>query len=286
MQKIKYFISTINFSPFTRKKISSVLPKMIDKGIKNIEISSFHPFEKNMSDMLVDFSENADILLHNYAPPVRRKIFLNLSSMDGDAVLKSKGIIKDRILLTKQLGGDYYSFHAGARVDYVTSTHEYETRLNKYDAMDLSIKGVKDILKFAEQRQIHIGVENHVATIENKDNLILYDIDDWEKIFREIDSKYFHLHLDIGHLKVSAMEQGFNPNTFLEKFGDKVWAVHAHDNTGLKIDCHAPFTEDFWFGKKEWKTLNNLRYVILETMTLGDMELIYKLIRKIERDLE
>ena len=102
---MKYYVSTINFSPFKREKISDVVPQMIDKGIKNIEISSLHPYEKDL-----DITKyNADILIHNFAPPIKEDLLINLCSPKNSE--KVKDFIKERILLTKKLGQNYYSFH-------------------------------------------------------------------------------------------------------------------------------------------------------------------------------
>jgi len=274
---MKYFISTINFSPLMREKISDVIPEMIDKGIKNIEISSLHPYEENLN-----FKKySANILFHNFAPPIKENLLINLCSPKNAE--KVKRFIKDRILLTKQLGQKYYSFHAGFRLDYLRALHYYEDRLTYSEAMMKFSDAMTEIVEFAEKQKLHIGIENHCSIKENKDNLMLYDLVDWDSFFRGMkSSSYLHLHLDIGHLKISSNEHKFDAKTFLETVGYKVMAVHVHDNTGYKVDCHAPFGEDFWFDEDHWRLLNNLEYVILETKTFGDMGRIYKMIEILE----
>jgi sugar phosphate isomerase/epimerase len=281
---MEYFVSTSNFSPETREKISDILPIMIDKGIKNIEISSLHPYEENL-EQLIEYSHKykLNLLLHNFAPPPQESFLLNLCSKNDFVRKKVSNFIKSRIVFTKKLNMDYFSFHAGFRVDYRKGVHKYRTQISDEQAMKLFTKELQEILDFAEEKKVHIGVENHVAIKENKDNLILYGIKNWKKLFEEINSKYFHLHLDIGHLKISAVEHNFNRDKFIELFGEKIMGIHLHDNTGVKIDCHAPFSDDFWFGRKQLKHLKNLKYVILETKTYGDMILINQMINYIKR---
>jgi sugar phosphate isomerase/epimerase len=282
---MKYFLSTINFSPETKEKISTVLPIMAKKGFKNIEISSLHPYEDGF-DQLVSFSKkrNLNILLHNFSPPARESYLLNLCSGNDFIRRKVSSFIKSRIQLTKDLNMDYFSFHAGFRVSYTPGVHEYKSRISDKKAMDLFIEELEEILDFAEENKVHIGVENHVCIRENKDNLILYGMNNWKRLFDTIDSKYLHLHLDLGHLKISAKEHKFNRDDFIKSFGDKVMGMHIHDNTGIKIDCHAPFSaDDFWFGKKQFKYLKNLKYAVLETKTYGDMPLIKGMINYIKR---
>jgi len=279
---MNYFISTLNLSPDTREKISILLPKMKKLGFKNIEISSFHPYEENLNNLLIKFSKThkLNILIHNFSPPAQESFLLNLCS-DNDFIRhKTNLFIKERIDLTKKLGGDYYSFHAGFRVDYLEEIHKYKSKISDKKSMDLFIYELKGLLKHAEKKKVHIGVENHVAIIENKDNLILYGMNNWKRLFNEIKSKYLHLHLDVGHLKVSANEHNFSRDDFLKTFGKHVMAMHVHDNTGVKVDCHAPFSENFWFN--HYKYLPNLKYTMLETKTYGDIKLINNMIRILE----
>ena len=281
---MKYFVSTQNFSVFKRRKISKVLPEMLNSGIKNIEIASLHPMEENLDEILLEYSEHANIILHNFVPNSYETFLVDLSGT-GETK-KSMELVKNRMLLTKKLGMDYYSFHAGFRVKYIIGEHLYNERKSWDETMDSFVMNLKEILKFAEKLKIHIGVENHAAIYENRDNLILYDIKDWEHIFNQINSKYFHLHLDIGHLKMCACEFDFDPYEFIYKFADKVWMVHVHDNTGYKIDCHTPFGDDFWMTKHQWKHFKNMKYVSLETKSLGNMKLIDSMTQKLKRDIE
>ena len=268
---MKYFVSTINFAPKMKEKISDVIPNMIEEGIKNIEISSFHPYEKDL-----DLKKyNANILLHNFSPADNNDLLINLCSPKHSGEVIS--FIKRRILLTKELGQDYYSFHAGFRTDKLGALGMQSNNLGKREAMDRMIQSMKEIVDFAEEKNVHIGVENHFCTKEMKDNLILYDTRDWDEFFSKLDSNYLHLHLDVGHLKISANENEFCPHNFLSYFGHKVKAVHVHDNTGWKVDCHAPF-ENLWITENDWRQLNNLDYVILETRSLCDIKLVNKMI--------
>jgi len=273
---MKFFISTLNFSTDARKKISDVLTLMVDEGISNMEISSFHPFESNIEDKLIRFIYKFDVelLLHNFSPPAKEGFLLNLCDQEIIFRKRAKDFIKKRISLTKKLNMDYFSFHGGFRVNYKQGIHEYSDRLSRDEALDLFIDELKEIMTFAEKEKVHIGVENHVSIRENTENLLLYEVEDYKYLFDKIKSDFLHLHLDLGHLKITAKENKYDRDKFIEQLGDKIMAMHVHDNTGIKVDCHAPFNSDFWFGKEQFRHLKNLKYCILETKTYGDMDLI------------
>jgi sugar phosphate isomerase/epimerase len=277
---MKYFLSTQNFSPDSRRSIPDTVQDMLDEGITQVEISSLHPYESHVREKLQGFQTNynAVFLLHNFAPAAKESFLVNLSDIEPIFRKRSREFIKERILLTKELGMDYFSFHAGFCVNYKQGIHEYDDRLGHDEAMDVFIDELKDIVSFASDHGVHLGVENHVCIWENTDNLLLFEKTDFQQLFEAISSKYLHLHLDLGHLKVTANEQGFDREEFLSVLGDKVMAMHVHDNTGVKVDCHAPFTTDFWFKKQHFQYLTNIKYVILETKTYGDMDLIRQML--------
>jgi sugar phosphate isomerase/epimerase len=255
---------------------SSVVVRMLSRGVSNIEVSSFHPFEEGLEDILLWHAGNGDarILVHNYAPPTRGGMLINLCSADGAVRDATRAFVRERIDLTKRIGADYYSFHAGFRVEYSVGVHQYATRTGHEEALSTFIEEVASLADYAAGQGVHLGVENHVAIRENRDNLILYDIPDWERLLDEVRSPFLHLHLDVGHLKISANEHGFDRGRFIELFGDRVMGVHFNDNTGMKVDCSAPFSSDFWFGAEEFSHMPDLRYLILETRSFGDMEVL------------
>lgn len=285
---MNYFISTLNFSSDIRNRISDTISEMIAKDIRNIEVSSLHPYEEHIEEKLLGFvqRDQAKILLHNFAPPSRESFLINLCDSREAERKRVSDFIKERIVLTKKLNMDYFSFHAGFRVNYQRGIHEYSSRLGHKQALTIFIEELRDLLHVAEQHKVHLGVENHVTIQENVDNLLLYSKEDFETLFHEIDSKYLHLHLDLGHLKISSYENKFDRNEFIKRFGEKVYAMHVHDNTGIKVDCHAPFSENFWFTTAHLASLTNLKYLIFETKTYGNMELLGQMERHMQKLLE
>lgn len=285
---MNYFISTLNFSSDIRNGISHTISEMIAKGIRNIEVSSLHPYEEHIEEKLLEFvqKDQANILLHNFAPPSQDSLLINLCDSQEEKRKRVSDFIKERIILTKKLNMDYYSFHAGFRVNYQRGIHEYSSRLGHKEALAIFIDELRDLLSIAEKNKVHLGVENHVTIQENVDNLLLYSKEDFETLFHELDSKYLHLHLDLGHLKISSYENKFDRTDFIKRFGDKVYAMHVHDNTGIKVDCHAPFSENFWFEAEHLTSLINLKYLIFETKTYGNMDLIGQMERYMQKLFE
>jgi len=284
---MKYYISTLNFSPDVNNRISTVLPKMVKKKIKNIEISSFHPYEEGIEKLIKEYSNDYNILIHNFTPQPKKQFLLNLSDTNNDKRTLCREFIEDKIILSKDINSDYYSFHSGFRVNWKMHKYIYKYKHNtsRLKALGIFISEVNKILDVAESEKVHIGIENHNCIKERNEDLILYNIDDWEYLFNNISSNYLHLHLDLGHLKIASNQNGFDKYDFIKRFGDKIIGIHVNDNVGTKIDSHSPFdVNNFWFGSKQLQQMPHLRYCCLETITYEDMNLIKDMIEYLKRE--
>jgi sugar phosphate isomerase/epimerase len=259
-----------------QRRISDIVPIMLDAGIENIEISSGHPYEAGLEEKMIDWCSEANILFHNYAPPSENDLLLNLSSRIPSVREMTSDFIKERILLCKKLGIEYYSFHAGFRVEYEFGKKNYSSIMDRRVALDLYIEEFRDIADFSKKNGIHIGVENHVSRPDTQQFLFLDDIGDFDYFFSQLDSNHIHLHLDVGHLNVSSNTRGFSKQEFIKKFSDKIIAAHVHENDGLS-DEHNPITSESWFLPK-LQRINNLKHIILETKAKCNPELMDNMI--------
>lgn len=264
-----YFISTVNFRDWFKDfKISTVLKNI--KGNYNLEICSGHPVEFNAEEtlnMLIDWSKEykKKVILHNFSPPETSNIVVNLSNSDEEKRKQVKQVLKNRIKYTRELGGDYYSFHAGYTTDYEFGKKNYTHHLSSKEAIRIFTEELIEIVEYAEKKNVNIGIENHNVEKSNKSNMILYSSHDFKFLFEEIKSNNLYLHLDVGHLKISSNTYGFDKIKFLEDFSDKIIAVHLSENDGL-LDQHRPFNQNSWF-LPHLKKLSKLKYITFETIS-------------------
>lgn len=269
------FVSTINFiNRFPEKDILDIVKDT--NGKYNIELSSGHHYEKpseKVINELIGWSKRygKKVLLHNFSPPEKSNILINLSNENEHHRKKVKDFIKKRIDFTEDLGMDYYSFHGGYTVDYKFGKKKYSLHLPKDETLDLFIEELRDLVKYAEKKKITIGIENHVVEKGNQDYLVFGTPDDFEILFDSIESKYLSLHLDLGHLKVSSKTYGFDKHDFINRFSEKIKGVHLHENDGFK-DIHNKISSSSWF-LDSLEEMPNLKYCILETNTKNDNEI-------------
>ena len=261
---MKVFVSTSNFGS---KSVPEVFDEIDSHTFQAIEISSGHPWKDRGEEVIARCVENygLSVMFHNHAPPGPDNLFINLSEPDDDERRKVVDFLKSRIKFTQKLGSDYYSFHAGYRVPYKIGLRSYESskRLPAQESLKIFIEATKEVVSYAEQLGVHVGVENHVVEPGNEENLILYNVQDYDDLLGAINSDYLHLHLDVGHLKVTGHTLGLDKTDFIRHLGPTVMATHLHENDGLS-DAHGGFKEDFWF-LEHLEYLSNLAYACLET---------------------
>ena len=266
---MKIFVSTSNFG---FGSVPDVFRDMDSMTYKALEISSGHLWDESSWQVISRYAreQGASVLFHNHAPPGPDNLFINLSDPDTDQRDKVIAFLKSRIGYTKELGSDYYSFHAGYRVPYKIGVRNYDSsdRLEPRVALELFIEGVKEVMAHAEALGVHVGVENHVVEPGNEENLILYGIDDYEVLLDAVPSDFLHVHLDVGHLKVTSRTTGVDKTAFIRHLGPKIMAAHIHENDGLK-DSHGGFDRDFWF-LNQLEHLPGLTYACLETSRQDD----------------
>lgn len=73
------------------------------------------------------------------------------------------------------------------------------------------------------------------------------DIEEFDRLLSAIGSSQLGILLDVGHLKLSAIANQFNPMDFIREFRPRIRACHVHENNGKK-DSHLPLTlqSDLW----------------------------------------
>lgn len=276
---MKVYVSTLNFG---FGPLPQLLRKIGGPGYSAVEISSGHPSSEDAEEareatLKYRREHNASVILHNFAPPEPGDLLINLA--DPDPVQRGMVVrfLKSRIDLTKELGSNYYSFHGGYRVPYRFGVNQYTSsdRLGRDQALEIFSLALKEVVAYAEAREVHVGVENHVLTPGNEHNLILYNQADFKTIFDQVQSDYLHLHLDVGHLKVTSQTLQTDAGSFIDAFQNKVMAVHLHDNDGTE-DEHQPFVAGAWFLEQLPK-LHDLQIACLETKSGGQQPMIRRM---------
>lgn len=244
------FISTVCLKDNT--DVFHAIDEYVSAGIKNIELGSIHSYAEGMDKI---GGEDLRLMVHNYFPPPRAPIVLNLASPDDMLAAKSVEQIKISIDYAQKVGAELYSFHPGFLLDpqgkESSGKGNYDFKFNLEDSTayyDESFSRmctrIDVLISYAAGRGVSIAFENE-GSISKKNILLMSTPDEYKKYFSLQEDRSIGMLIDIGHLRLAAKANGFDPCGFIDQYRDRIVALHLHDNDGIN-DRHAPVCRDGW----------------------------------------
>jgi sugar phosphate isomerase/epimerase len=241
--------------------------EFFDSNIFNCELSG-GLFQENIKESLINLKSKGNIQLHNYFPPPKIPLVMNLASKDSNVVQATINHIENAIKLSHEIGNNIYSFHAGylvdPKVDELGRRVQKQLLSNRKEALHNFIDNVNNLALYAKKLNITLLIENNVLSHNNykcfgKNPFLMVDQKECEYVMRNTMDNVFLL-IDVAHLKVSANSLNFDKLEFLKKVSPWVRAYHLSENNGL-ADTNESVRETSWF----WPYISkNLDYYSLE----------------------
>ena len=182
---------------------------------------------------------------------------LNIASLTPEMRSISMKRLRESLLHASELEAVAWVMHPGQRGSLTTFYPEREWRLN--------IDGIVEMTDMGEERGVNVCIENMPRGL----SLLMDDPESFDRISEESGKNCFKMVLDIGHANTScgAVE-------FLDRLGNVVVHIHAHDNNG-KVDSH----DEVGKGTVDWKVLakrireSSCRTVVVESTKGVDVSL-------------
>ena len=251
-----------------------------------LEFSSGLPYKKNMEDLFLNAS--MERLPHNYFPAPSDPFVLNLASLDDAIWQRSIDHCAKNLKLTTQVGAPFYSVHAGFCIDpdpsHLGKGLSLKMTYPRSKYWKKFLGAVKELVNTAEKLGVGFHVENNVVTKENmlpdgSSPLLCADPDECYKLVEEVHNPVLGLHLDTGHLKVSANSFDFPKSDFISMMGSYIRSIHHSDNLGEE-DTNDPIDLNYWF--LEYMPRFETAYHILEIhdQSLSQIHRQFDLLRK------
>jgi sugar phosphate isomerase/epimerase len=270
---------------YKNHKTKYVVNELVKIGIKNIELSGTMYSPRNIHFLSKNFKK-VNFQVHNYFPPPKNPIVLNLASFDKDVYKKTYDHIINSLEVCRKLNSKYYSFHAGFLCDLAVSELGKKVKKkklqNRKTSLELFIKRVNKISAVAKKYNINLMIENNVLSKNNLKNFnenpfLMCDAEECREIISKT-PKNVKLLVDVAHLKVSSTSLNFDKENFLSECGDLIGGYHLSDNNGF-ADTNEKFNENAWF----WKHLKkDKKYYSIEVYNISGAEIVslYKLTKK------
>ena len=261
---MRFATSSTAFRGYSVEKIIQIA----DEAGLALEFSSGLPYREDMEDLFLNAP--MERLPHNYFPAPRDPFVLNLASLDDVVWQRSVDHCARGLKLTAQVGAPFYSVHAGLCVDpapsHLGKGFSLEMAYPRSEYWSKFMDTVQKLVEMAEKLDVGFHVENNVVTRQNmlpdgSSPLLCADPDECLRLVEGVRSPALGLHLDTGHLKVSANSLDFPKSDFISKVGGCIRSIHHSDNLGEE-DTNDPIDLNYWF--LEYMSRFGASYHILE----------------------
>ncbi len=142
-----------------------------------------------------------------------------------------------------------YASILGGQVIVVHPVHHLPHRMNKEALFEMSMEFYRRLIPYAEKFGIKIAVEN-MFKYDSSRNVIVDSAcsraEEFAAYIDQLNSPYITACLDVGH----TMLVSDTPTHMIHSLGNRIGALHIHDNNGIN-DLHgAPYT-----GIMDWDAL-------------------------------
>ncbi|MDC6477656.1 TIM barrel protein [Candidatus Pelagibacter sp.] len=275
--KKNVFVST---GFYKKNSPNEIIKIFINNKIRSIELSGGKHINKSQINKLKLLNNKGlKIRIHNYFPAPRSPFVINLASESKVIIKKSISQLKKSILLAKDLNNEFFSFHAGFRVD--PKPKQLGKKLKKISLVDkkkaekIFFDNLILLNLFAKKNNVKLLIENNVVNKKNFETfggnpLLMTNPIDIISFFEKLPKDIGFL-LDVGHLKVSSKTEKFDLNNGMIKLKNIVTGYHLSENNGLE-DQNKNFARNAWFLRHLKKNLNYYTLEIYKT----NLDKIYK----------
>ncbi len=248
----------------------------LENGIDCIELSGGKADEK-LVEKLHALKGSCELQIHNYFPPPKDPFVFNLASNDSSIAEKSLKHAFNAIDFAVRFGCASYGFHAGflldPKVNELGQKIKNQNLESRKKAKALFVQRVNEVSSYAQQKGVKILLENNVISETNfkefgTNPLLMTNHFETIEMMNATDNNV-GLLVDVAHLKVSSLTEGFCKKEYLEATSEFTCAYHFSDNDG-RFDYNDPVSADSWF----WPYVRrDLDYYTLEVY-IQDLKLL------------
>ena len=242
--------ASTTFLGSTRTHLSEALSALRSLDLDGIELGSTHFWQSDLKELVTKLW-NKEILTHNYFPPSKDNIILNIASNNPKIRNASIEHMKFCIQFAADIGAKIYTIHPGFLVEPQNTRENlkersfdfsYSTNQTPYEiAFKLMKNALIELINVANEVNVFLAIETE-GSMTSAGVALMESPSEYERLFNEIQDGLF-LNLNLSHTILSAKANGFDVGSFINKFKGYVVAVELSDNDGYR-DQHKPLSSD------------------------------------------
>jgi sugar phosphate isomerase/epimerase len=208
------------------KDFNHVLSIYDKLGVRNVELGAAHGPVNDFSPIFAyKRKHDARFILHANFPPIKEDMMHNIASSDEKIRQMSVNNGKEAIELCRKLESNLFSFNFGLMGDYTTRMEKIHDSPGYEVAYAIAKESLLTLLDYASQYNVGLALENH----HKKDPILLVSADEYERLFKEVHHHLLGALVDLGHLRLNALNYGFDEKDFIRRLQDKIVELHIHE---------------------------------------------------------
>lgn len=263
----------ISSNAFRDKNLVNIINICRENGITNLELGPGVVCSRGqieIKEILHSICGQMRFLLHHYFPCLDKDFVLNLASDSKIILTKSIKYCKDAIDISSEINAPFFGVHAGFAVHAAATDLGGSLcglrRIPYQKAYKIFVASISELSEYAAEKNVKIAVENNVILPNNLENcknnlLLLTELEETTRFFKEVQSDNLFYLMDLGHLKVNCATLDFNIDEFIQAMQPFAIALHLSDNDTLR-DSHLLFNKEIWF--KDTIRKNREKILIIE----------------------
>lgn len=231
--------------------------RLLSIGINRIELGSTHNFEEGILEGLK--KRNADYLTHNFFPPSRERLILNIASENPEIRSKSIAFIKAGIDFAEELGAAVYTIHpgflsdplgegerTGPAFDFRFDSSQVERLQKNYDHhLEVFFTALDEIAQFVKGRDLKIAIETQ-GSVTKKEFVLFSRPDDFNRFLARGYHTGIGINLNLSHTHLAAKINSFSEKAVIEMLKPRIMAVEVSHSDG-HFDDHGTLVAGAWY---------------------------------------
>ncbi|MEO5373708.1 MAG: sugar phosphate isomerase/epimerase [Alphaproteobacteria bacterium] len=245
--------------------------------VDGVELGSTHVWREDFPDV-VRRGWRGPLLCHNYFPPAREDMIINLASTDAGVRRASVRHARECLAFAAEVGASLYTVHPGFLAEPMEKAKAagdkgFDFRFaavgaGQDEAFAAMVESLADLVDVARLLGVGLAVETQGSRTTPGVSVAERPAD-YERLLAEFPEDLL-LTFNLAHTVLAAAEHGFSAEDFVARFKHRFAAVELSHNDGFR-DQHRPLTGD--------------SFVLPWLKRLGDVPLILEFRDAVQADL-
>lgn len=250
-QRVELFVSTTWFGK-GQTDVGEVLDAMEGLDIDGIELGSTHAWRDDL-EAVVESKCDHDIFSHNYFPPARDDIVLNIASLDGDMRDASVRHAREAIAFAARVGARLYTIHPGFLADALPPSQAPRTDGTFDMVFGENVRGGLDEALANLRRSLEVLMEDAARfgvplAVETQGSFVDTGISLLERpgdyvTLHDLFDQGLAINFNLAHSGFAAGVYDFDLEDFVADHQKYFAAVELSDNDG-RNDLHRPLSRE------------------------------------------